>query len=313
MKKILITGANSFIGRHLSQKLQLSGYYVIGIGTSPKPKNLKLNKYISTDFEYSKNLQEIDCDTKTVYHLASVTEHNKIMHCYDFTQKKLLTQINNLLKHLQKLEIEKFIFTSSGKVYGAFNNKGYKENDIIIPNTKLGKIKKTIEDAIIKNFNNLGIQIIIARIFNVFGPKQKNSFVIPYIFSQLNKSQIFLGNLSHKRDYLFISDVIEALICLKNYQSKNNVEIFNVGSGKGTSVREILNIIEKIYGKTLNIKIENKKLRNEENILEFCNNSKIKSLSWEQKISLREGLIIYKKQLEIEQRKSFGSDNLSWR
>jgi len=302
LQKILITGVNSFIGFHLSQKLQLHGYYIIGVGTSPKPKNSKLNKYIVTDFEYSKNLHEIDYNIKTVYHLASVTEHDKIENYYNYTLKKLIIQIDNLGKYLKNLKIEKFIFSSSGKVYGAFNNKGFEENDLAIPNTKLGKIKKNIEDLIIENFKDLDIQIIFARIFNVFGPKQKNSFLIPSIFKQMNKSQIFLGNLNHKRDYLFISDVIEALTCLKNYYSKRNIEIFNIGSGKETSIREILDIIEKIYAKSLNIKIEQKKLRNDENLIEFCNNSKIKSIAWEQQISMYEGLMIYKKKFEIKKR-----------
>ena len=150
--------------------------------------------------------------------------------------------------------------------------------------------KKDQENILVDYAKKYKKRVVIARIFNVYGPNQKDTFIVPTILSQLDKCFVELGNISYSRDYIFISDVISALTLLKDSKAEDFLEVYNIGSGQPTTVRDLINEFEFILKREIIIKQVKKKIR-KENILEYSDCSRLKKLNWKQNISLKRGLL----------------------
>ena len=141
-----------------------------------------------------------------------------------------------------------------------------------------------------KNFQkSYDLDISILRLFSTYGPKNSEYKVESIIIKQLiTKNLIKIGNLSPKRDFIYIDDVINAFqIVSENLKGFN---IYNVGSEKSYSIQEICNILKKLNGKKIRIITDKTKLRKNDvkNIVSNC--SKIKKLGWKSNVSINEGL-----------------------
>ena len=134
-----------------------------------------------------------------------------------------------------------------------------------------------------------GLNISVLRLFSTYGPKNSEYKVESRIIRQLlSNSMIKIGNLSPKRDFIYIDDVTKAFqIVIKNLKNFNT---YNVGSEKSYSIQEICNILKKLSGKETPIVADKGKLRKNDikNVVSDC--SKIKKLGWKPKISINEGL-----------------------
>ena len=118
--------------------------------------------------------------------------------------------------------------------------------------------------------------------------------MIPSIIKQLRESKvknIELGNLSDVRDYLHVSDVVKALQIITKKLSKNSdVEIINIGSGKGYTALDIAEIILKSMNLQIEVKSVSTKQRRDENSIEIVNNTKLKQFGWKQEIAMEKGI-----------------------
>jgi nucleoside-diphosphate-sugar epimerase len=135
--------------------------------------------------------------------------------------------------------------------------------------------------------------LIIGRIFNVYGPNQKENFLVPTILNQIkNKNNsIELGNLSDIRDYLYVTDVVHALKILAEQRiNPPKKDIFNIGSGVGINATEIANQLMDISKAKKNIVSIKSRKRFDENPYEVANSLKLRSLGWKPKVNLSEGL-----------------------
>ena len=113
--------------------------------------------------------------------------------------------------------------------------------------------KKIAEDLCHFYYENYGVKVIILRPFNVYGPNQKEHFLIPSIIKQINLTKkINVKDLKPKRDFVYVKDLVVAI--LKSIELKKNFEIVNIASGKSHSVYEVIKTIQKIKGSNLKIK-----------------------------------------------------------
>jgi len=291
MKKILITGVNGFIGNHLATRLAREGYDVYGTSqTNVEIEGVKNLQCDILDYEKLESLfKEKDC----IIHLAAVTENKKLTADLFNSLKVNLLGLYNALAAFEKSKAQIFIFPSSGKVYGKPEYLPYDEKHPLNPSTPLGKIKKILEELISFFAENSNKYFIIARIFNVYGPLQKKTFLIPTILSQLDNKEMVLGDVSSKRDYIYIEDLINAfthLINLEKQKSDKNLDIFNVGTGKSYSAEEIVNEVCKILDKGIKIAIDKNKLRRGEFSDERADIGEIMSLGWKPVFDMRKGL-----------------------
>jgi len=137
-----------------------------------------------------------------------------------------------------------------------------------------------------------GVRTIIARFFNVYGPNDTNPHVIPEITRQLKSGsrEVELGNLLPKRDFIYIQDVIDAVLRLLE-RFDGEFDIFNIGSGREHSVSDIVEFCSQILGEEIRVRQAKERIRRVER-LHLLANIKIiqKAIGWSPKIDLREGL-----------------------
>lgn len=279
--KILITGVNGFIGQHLSQKLLERGHKVSGL------KNKEggvLNKGI-----VEKAIRDVD----VVVHLAALTSHEDIVeNKFETLETNFLGTKNVLGAFIKSKHAKKFIYASTGKVYGKIVRLPIDEDHPTNPLNIHGK-SKFITEKLIDFYTNDQEEFIILRIFNVYGPGQRENFLMPTILSQINsgKKEITLGDIKSKRDYIYIDDVVDAFIRVIEGRGSKGLSIHNICTGTGVSAKDIVDIIEKIKGEKIKIKVNKNLLRYDEMDEEFGSYKKAKQqLGWEPKISIRNGL-----------------------
>lgn len=298
---ILITGVNGFVGSFLAAELVKKGHTVIGVGRRDECsiRGIKYVKWDVLDENFDENiLSTLFEGVDVVVHLAALTTHDEIVNNKNKALIMNFLGTKNVLDRFNKsTSTKKFIYSSTGKVYGKSYRLPILETDAASPINILGK-SKLITEKLVDFYDEGDKTFIILRIFNVYGPGQKDNFLIPTILNQLNKSdEITLGDTEAKRDYTYITDVIDAMVLAIEKDAPNNFSTFNVCSQKGTSAGEIVSIIGSLTKKDIKINVDKQRFRNDEESIEYGSFEKIKKeLGWEPKNSLMEGL---KKTLEV--------------
>jgi len=289
--RILITGVNGFIGQHLANQLLKRGHSVTGLGRSKICKVRNITTYCSGSVLDKKTLEKLQ-DVDTIVHLAALTSHKDIVDNESKTSETDLLGTKNVLETLLKSKANKFLYASTGKVYGKVNYLPIDEKHPTKPQNILGKSKLEVEK-LIKTYDNKNKELIIFRVFNVYGPMQNENFLIPTIFKQLSngKKGLTLGDIEAKRDYIYIDDLIEAFVKVLENRESPGVAIYNICTGIATSASEIVGIISKLKNADIEIKVNPDLIRKDESEEEFGTFEKAKEeLGWKPKISLEEGL-----------------------
>ena len=274
-KTVMVTGSGGFIGTSLVKSIK-SEYNVIPIKNKSQIDLLRM-----------KNIENLPY-ADVVIHLAGITY---VPFAWDNPHLTYEVNINttlNMLEFARRKNIEKVIFPST-YVYG---NPQYLPIDEKHPTQVLNPYNrsKLICEDLCRAYNeDYGIKVIILRIFNIYGPGQPNHWLIPAIISQLSSGVINLNDRTPKRDFVYISDVVQAFKLAIDYQ-KSEFEIFNIGSGVNYQVDDIVDHVLKLADVKCNVIYRNNERKNE--IVEtLADISKAKDgLKWVPKTTLEEGL-----------------------
>jgi nucleoside-diphosphate-sugar epimerase len=286
LKKILITGATGFIGSHLIPELS-QNHKIVGIS---KNKIKSFKNFTSSSLDITKSNLRIKNDYSDIIHMAAYSDvaycNLNPVKCYEFNVKS--TQ--KMLEIARKND-SSFVFLSSSHVYGNPKKQPILENSSCNPSTHYASSKRMSEILCETYSKTYGLNIRIARIFSVYGPNSPKSNLIFNIVNQIiNNPKIILGNISPKRDFIFISDVIDGLVKITN-SKKKKFEIYNLGSGKSISIKNLVHDCSRISNTKLKIVLSKEKSRKNEIMNVQANISKMKKeLNWKPKISLNEGL-----------------------
>jgi len=289
--KIVVTGADGFVGKHLVNLLKKDrSNRIFGLD--------RLQVDITNFSQVKKYLAKIRPDQ--VYHLAGFASGAG-------KDKELIFKVNvegtiNILKVLKEVgKPVKILLASTAYVYGN-TAKCATEKSETIPTLQSGprpkrrgsfydKSKLAMEKET-KKYLGKNIQIVISRATNHIGPGQKLGFVVPDFCSQIVKAKsgdrILVGNLSAKRGFFDVRDCVRAYQILM--QKGKSGELYNIGTGKMTSIKRILEKLIKISGKNISYKIDPQKVRKSDILKNCVNPSKIKKLGWQPKISLEKSL-----------------------
>ena len=274
MKKLLITGSEGFVGKNLIRYLKNYSFQIIE--TKDKSFDLKLN-------ESWKQIEKCDY----LIHLAGKSFVPKSWEePARFIENNILL-ITNALEYC-RVNKTKLIFLSS-YLYGNCKKMPIKENAPIEATNPYALSKLLSEKLCYFYKNNFQVNNIILRVFNLYGPGQPKEYLLSKITNQVRYENIIkVDDLSPKRDYVYIDDLCSAIVKAINY--KGNEHIFNIGSGKSYSVKEVIDFIQNIYGTSFNIK-EKKLIRRNEilNTIADINLAK-KELEWFPIYDLKEGL-----------------------
>ncbi len=297
-KQIIVTGGLGFIGLPLIKKLIAKNYYPIIIDNFsnvdfsllkalPKTKCYIIKENIINENKIKEKIKEFK--PETLVHLAAI---HHIPYCIKNQKETIKINVGgtkSVLNICSKLNIKNFIFISSGAVYKP-SSKPCKEKDNLEPVDIYGISKKQGEE-ITKIFcNNKKIKYTILRLFNVYGKNDLTPHFIPSILKSANKSnRLRVGNIDTYRDYIYIKDAINAIIKIILKRSDNT--IYNIGTGKKYSGKEIIEIIKNLSKKDLEIEKTKRLIRKKDrNILIADINKFSKKFHWKPKYSIYKGL-----------------------
>lgn len=273
-KRILVTGSDGMLGKCLVEELKKQKFNVLPFDKAQGDV---------TDWNSVKNMGKADI----ICHLAGIPSV-----AYSFENPLEVMRVNaigtlNMLELARKNKVEKFVFISS-YLYGSPKYLPVDEKHPLQPGNPYAYSKLVAETFCEGYHNAYGIHMVIFRPFNIYGSNQKN-MVIPTIIEQLNSGKVVLNDIEPKRDYVYISDVISAIISSFKPNIKG-YEVFNIGTGKSYSVGELTDIIFHISGKK--VPVVNLKQRRPNEIMDcVADIAKAKAiLGWKPKISLAEGL-----------------------
>lgn len=232
MKKIMVTGGEGFIGRHLTESLR------------------KKHNVATYDIKSSKDIRDYEsleralAGVGVVYHLAAQVSVARSIENPDETFQTNIFGSTNVINAAIEREVGRIVFSSSCAVYGESSKNPKTEDMPLHSKSPYAASKITVENAL-KSFSN-SLDYVVLRYFNVYGPGQdpnsQYAAVIPLFIQRALKDQdiVIHGNGKQTRDFIFIDDVVDANI---RAMKKGEGEVFNVGSGKETSVNELAELI----------------------------------------------------------------------
>ena len=298
--KCLVTGAAGFIGSNLVDELVSQGHKVIAVDNfiAGSKKNLrksikKINfkKIDITDLNKLKN-SDLNKDIDWVFHLAGLADIvPSIQNPIDYIDTNV-TGTLNVLELFRKKKIKKFIYAASASCYGVPKKFPTTENDQIDPQHPYALSKYLGEELVMHWGKVYGMPNISLRFFNVYGPRSRTTGAYGaalgvFLAQKLNKKPLtIVGSGNQTRDFIFIKDLVDAII--KAAKSKVTNSIFNLASGKEQKVNDLAKLISK-----KRVKIPR---RPGEPFRSIASISKIKkALKWKPKIDLKQGISILMK------------------
>ncbi len=247
MERVLVTGANGFVGNHLVKELANSGMEVIGVGGSqgnaePSPY---IKSYVTLDLNDTEAVGEIDfTDVHGVLHLAGLAAVGPSFdNPLQYIQTNIGIEINLFEAALKQNTHPKFIIISSGSLYDPKTVLPLTESSAILPNSPYA-VSKLGQEQMAQYYAQRNFEVVIARPFNHIGPGQNPGFIVPDLAQQVvavergEANEILVGNLDAKRDYTDVRDIARAYRLL--LEKGVSGEAYNVCSGRSLSGHEIL-------------------------------------------------------------------------
>jgi len=242
MRTILVTGANGFVGKHLIRELHESGNRVIGVGGpaiigGDSNEKSYLSEYHVCDLTNAAETAKLDFHkVDAIIHLAALASIQ-----LSFTQPARFIGDNgaitiNLLETLLQQGVKpRVVVVSSSSVYNPEQPLPINETGSLIMDSPYA-ISKLLTEHLCEYYRTRGIECIIARPFNHIGPGQRPGFLLPDLAAQIKeatkeKKEIAVGNLTTKRDYTDVRDVVRAYRLLATSQNLKHI-LYNVCSGK---------------------------------------------------------------------------------
>lgn len=302
MKKVLVTGADGFIGSHLTEMLLAEGCEVKALSVynsfnywgwldGMKHENLEVLNGDVRDPNFCREAAR-GCDT--IFHLAALIA---IPYSYVAPDSYVDTNIKGTLNICQAARdagVERLIVTSTSEVYGTaryvpIDEKHPKQPQSPYSATKIGA------DAIAESFHNaFNLPVVVARPFNTYGPRQSARAIIPTIITQIANGvrEIKVGDLTPTRDFNYVKDTCRGFIALARTAGIEGQEI-NICRKSEISMQDTLNLIAELMGADITWVQDPARIRpkNSEVFRLFGDNTKICSLTdWRPQFSLADGL-----------------------
>lgn len=301
-KKVLVTGADGFIGSHLTELLLEEGYEVRALsvynsfnywGWLDDIKHPRL-EVVSGDVRDAAFCRHITQGCDTVFHLAALIA---IPYSYVAPESYVDTNIKGTLNMCQAAldhNVRRLIVTSTSEVYGTARYVPIDENHPRQPQSPYSATKIGA-DAIAKSFYNaFNLPVTIARPFNTYGPRQSARAIIPTIITQIANGvrEIKVGDLSPTRDFNFVKDTCRGFLAIARAEGVAGEEI-NIATGTEVTMKQTLMKIAEIMDADINWVVDPERIRpSKSEVFRLCgDNTKIETLTdWRPEWSLEEGL-----------------------
>ena len=303
MKKVLVTGADGFIGSHLTEMLVAKGYSVKALAKYNSFNNWgwlenvnckKEIEILTGDIRDPHYCKAISKDVEIIFHLAALIA---IPFSYLAPDSYVETNIKGTLNICQAAKengVSRLINTSTSEVYGTAQYVPINENHPLQPQSPYSATKIAADPMAMSFHNSFDLPVTIARPFNTYGPRQSARAIIPTIITQIatGKKEIKLGDVSPTRDFNYVEDCCRAFIMLAESE-KTIGETINIGSNTEISISNILKLIKELMSSDVTFVHEEKRKRpkKSEVFRLWCDNKKIKEMvGFESQIDIKTGL-----------------------
>ncbi|MEA3446009.1 MAG: NAD-dependent epimerase/dehydratase family protein [Bacteroidota bacterium] len=236
-KKVLITGGNGYLGRHLAISLREAGSMVFIMDKNGDETSENTFILDITDRELlTKTIHKIQ--PHIVFHLAASLNRDRNFVSFDEIHSINFDGTLNLLLALQNVDYENFIFASTSEIYGS-NEAPFIESQIPDPASPYS-LTKVFSENLIKTFSKTyNKKFTILRIFNFFGKGMSPQFFIPQMINSLRSNISFeMTEGEQKRDFLYLDDLLEAMLLSASHTARN--ETFNLCSGEAVSLKQLV-------------------------------------------------------------------------
>lgn len=304
-KKVLVTGAEGFIGSHLVEQLVDKGAQVTAfvlynsfnswgwLDTFSKSKLRKI-KVVLGDIRSTQSVDVAMEGVDYVFHLAALIGIPFSYHSQDLYVDTNIKGTLNVLQFARKYKVQKVIHTSTSEVYGTAQYVPIDEKHPINPQSPYAATKAAADYLALSFYRSFDLPVDILRPFNVFGPRQSARAVIPTIITQIlsGKKDIFLGNIETTRDFNYVDNTTDAFLKLAATTSVKG-EIYNAGTNSEISMRDLVDMIAKVVNRKVKIVQDKVRIRPEKSeVMRLCCDfSKIKQrCGWRPVVSLEEGI-----------------------
>lgn len=305
-KKILVTGADGFIGSHLVEALLKEGCRVKAfvyynsfnswgwLDTLPKGK-IKDVEIFSGDVRDANGVRTAAKGMDVIFHLAALIGIPFSYHSPDSYIDTNIKGTLNILQASRDLNIKRVVVTSTSEVYGTARYVPIDEKHPFQGQSPYSASKIGADRIAESFYRSFGLPVVIARPFNTYGPRQSARAVIPTIITQLlsGSKEVKLGSIHPTRDLNYVQDICRGFLALGRCDEAVGREV-NIGSGQEISIGGLAKTIISIINPKAKIVSEDLRKRPEKSEVErlICDNSLIHKLTgWKPEVSLKDGLI----------------------
>lgn len=304
-KKVLVTGADGFIGSHLVEELGKKGYQVRafvfynsfntwGWLDTLSAEIMKSVEIFQGDVRDPNGVEEAMNGVDAVFHLAALIAIPFSYHSPDTYVDTNIKGTLNVLQAARKFQTERVLVTSTSEVYGTaqyvpIDEKHPFQGQSPYSATKIGADR--LAESFYRSFQ---LPVTIVRPFNTYGPRQSARAVIPTIITQLlsGKTEIKLGSLTPTRDFNYVKDTVNGFLSI--YESEKTAgEEINIATQKEISIGQLAEELIRQINPKASIVCDEERLRpqkSEVNRLLGCNEKILRLTDWKPQYSLEEGL-----------------------
>lgn len=303
--RILVTGADGFIGSHLVEELVRRGHNVRAFvlynsfnswgWLDESPRDIRSNLDVfAGDIRDPNGVRQAMKDCDIVLHLAALIAIPYSYHSPDTYVDTNVKGTLNIVQAARELGVEKVVHTSTSEVYGTARFVPITEEHPLQGQSPYSASKIGADQIAMSFYTSFGTPVATIRPFNTYGPRQSARAVIPTIITQIanGAKQIKLGAVHPTRDFNFVRDTVRGFIAVA--ESEQSVgEVINVGSNFEITVGDTAALIAELMGGTAQIVTDNVRLRPEKSEVErlWASNAKAKELTgWEPEYGGLEGL-----------------------
>lgn len=304
-KKILVTGADGFIGSHLTERLvelgakvtalvQYNSFNTWGWIDALDPNIKKEIEVYTGDIREYDNISKVIKGKDIVFHLAALIA---IPYSYQSPASYVRTNVEgtlNVMEGCKVHEVEKVVHTSTSEVYGTALYVPIDEQHPLQGQSPYSASKIGADKIVESYYRSFELPVTTIRPFNTYGPRQSARAVISTIISQIlsGKKTIKLGALSPTRDFNYVKDTVEGFVRMAEVDESIG-QVINIGTNHEISIGALVKKIISLTGMEVIIECEESRMRPEKSEVNrlLCDNTKAKKiLDWEPKYTLNEGL-----------------------
>lgn len=287
---IFLTGGTGYLGTHLRRRFTERG---LAVTLLLRPGSLT-EAYPNEDVVRG---DVTDRDSllleghRSVVHLAAQTSVDAAIDAPLDTWEVNADGTANVLEAARKADIDRFLYASTSSIYGRPEYLPIDEAHPTNPLDPYGASKLAGDRLANAYFRSYDLPVIVGRLFNTFGPGQPRHNVVPAIIEQIqNEEEVELGNLSPRRDFLYVEDAVDALITLLTRGEDG--EVYNIGRGESTRIGELAELTLKAAEEDLPV-VSRESWQRDEDIeipKHMADTFKLRSLGWEPEYIVLEGL-----------------------